>query len=126
MYWLPGSHLLPLPSQLSDKLQQLQQRLSKAEADSQAGGQQQQGGPKQQLSGDGGPAPPASYHAAAPRATAYSPGSGGGGDAVTYDGKRWYLHACVGLASLGVRWWLLHQTDPLQRKVMMVVIWPVS
>jgi len=37
----------------------------------------------------------------------------------------WYLHACVVMAALGVRWWLLHQTDPLQRKVMLVIIWPV-
>lgn len=44
---------------------------------------------------------------------------------VAYDGRGWYLHACVVLAALGVRWWLLHQTDPLQRKVMLVVIWPV-
>lgn len=40
--------------------------------------------------------------------------------------KGWYLHACVVMASLGVRWWLLNQTDPLQRKVMLVIIWPVS
>jgi hypothetical protein len=30
------------------------------------------------------------------------------------------------MAGLGVRWWLLNQTDPLQRKVMLVIIWPVS
>lgn len=40
--------------------------------------------------------------------------------------KGWYLHACVVMAALGVRWWLLNQTDPLQRKVMLVIIWPVS
>lgn len=40
--------------------------------------------------------------------------------------KGWYLHACVIMAALGVRWWLLNQTDPLQRKVMLVIIWPVS
>jgi hypothetical protein len=39
--------------------------------------------------------------------------------------KGWYLHACVITAALGVRWWLLNQTDPLQRKVMLVIIWPV-
>jgi hypothetical protein len=40
--------------------------------------------------------------------------------------RGWYLHACVVMAGLGVRWWLLNQTDPLQRKVMLVIIWPVS
>eukprot|EP00775_Hariotina_reticulata_P008324 gene8324-8509_t len=45
---------------------------------------------------------------------------------VVYDAKRWYLHGCVALAALGVRWWLLHQTDPLQQKIMLVVVWPAA
>jgi hypothetical protein len=59
----------------------------------------------------------------------YTAGEPGGPQEVGYGqvpAKGWYLHACVVAAALGVRWWLLNQTDPLQRKVMLVIIWPVS
>jgi hypothetical protein len=55
-------------------------------------------------------------------------GDGGGSGRAEYGhvpARGWYLHACVVAAALGVRWWLLNQTDPLQRKVMLVIIWPV-
>jgi hypothetical protein len=92
--------------QLADKVQSLQQQLAKLEAAAAAAVSSVAAGasdnqPKQ-------PQPPL-----------YS------SNAVTYDAKGWYLHACVALAALAVRWWLLHQADPLQRKVMLVVIWPV-
>ena len=57
-------------------------------------------------------------------AKAYHPA--GGVDYGHVPAKGWYLHACVVMAALGVRWWLLNQTDPLQRKVMLVIIWPVG
>lgn len=50
---------------------------------------------------------------------------GSGVDYGQVPARGWYLHACVVMAALGVRWWLLNQTDPLQRKVMLVIIWPV-
>jgi hypothetical protein len=52
-------------------------------------------------------------------------GAGSGVDCGQVPARGWYLHACVVMAALGVRWWLLNQTDPLQRKVMLVIIWPV-
>jgi hypothetical protein len=52
-------------------------------------------------------------------------GAGGGVDYGQVPARGWYLHGCVVMAALGVRWWLLNQTDPLQRKVMLVIIWPV-
>lgn len=52
--------------------------------------------------------------------------AGGPADYGQVPARGWYLHGCVIMAALGVRWWLLNQTDPLQRKVMLVIIWPVS
>lgn len=66
--------------------------------------------------------PPGAYVA-----RAYAGGQGAGGpDYGQVPARGWYLHGCVIMAALGVRWWLLNQTDPLQRKVMLVIIWPVS
>jgi hypothetical protein len=82
--------------------------------------------------GDDGPFAAAGLQGEGPHfsghvAKAYG-GSGQGQGPVDYGhvpAKGWYLHACVITAALGVRWWLLNQTDPLQRKVMLVIIWPV-
>jgi hypothetical protein len=104
----PAVRLLLLHTclQLADKVQSLQQQLAKLEAAATAAAASVAAGvssiqPKQPQ--------PSVYNASA----------------VTYDAKSWYLHTCVALAALAVRWWLLHQADPLQRKVMLVVIWPV-
>jgi hypothetical protein len=111
--------LCPSVLQLSDKLAASQERVAKLEADTLL---------------------PAAKNkaalAAASHAPRAAPGAGTGSLAtsrtsnvapgVVYDAQRWYLHACVALAGLGLRWWLLHQTDPLQQKIMLVVVWPVS
>jgi hypothetical protein len=96
---------------LADKVQSLQQQVAKLEAAAAV--------LKAPTAGE--PGTPASLQKQ-PQLAAYNSSAGG----VTYDAKGWYLHACVALAALAVRWWLLHQADPLQRKVMLVVIWPVS
>jgi hypothetical protein len=98
--------LLHVCLQLADKVQSLQQQLAKLEAAAAAAAPVVSGA--------------SSLHSKPPQPSMYS------GDGVTYDARGWYLHACVALAALAVRWWLLHQADPLQRKVMLVVIWPVS
>jgi hypothetical protein len=91
--------------QLADKVQSLQQQLAKLEAAAAAAASVAAGA--------------CGIQAKQSQPSVYS------SSGVTYDAKGWYLHACVALAALAVRWWLLHQADPLQRKVMLVVIWPV-
>lgn len=94
--------------ELADEVQSLQQQLATLEASAAA------------------VAPPAAAAASQQhkqqQQQAHSSAAGG----VVYDAKGWYLHAWVALAALAVHWWLLHQADPLQRKVMLVVIWPVA
>jgi hypothetical protein len=42
------------------------------------------------------------------------------------DAPPWALHCAVAVAAVAVRWWLLHEADPLQRKVLLVILWPVG
>jgi hypothetical protein len=43
-----------------------------------------------------------------------------------YHDPMWPLHMSVAFAGLCVRWWFMHLHDPLQRKIMYVILWPVS
>lgn len=54
------------------------------------------------------------------------PGGGRGAEAGEGEGPRWGLHAAVAAAAVAVRWWLAVEGDPVQRKIMLVVLWPVS
>ena len=150
---LPAASLAPL--QLSKQLQRLQQRLSRSSLDpagptgsydsptaaAAAAGDAFKAGldhthPTYQRSAaaaaaaDEGPFAAAGMHGppdGVAVSKAYAAAAGGGGAEYGHVPARgWYLHACVVVAGLGVRWWLLNQTDPLQRKVMLVIIWPVS
>lgn len=100
--------------ELADKVQTLQRQLAALEAAAAAAAAE---APTAGRAGI-----PASLQQQQRLAAHSSSGAGG----VTYNAKGWYLHACVALAAAAVRWWLLHQADPLQRKVMLVVIWPVA
>jgi hypothetical protein len=136
--------------QLGKQLQRLQQRLSRSSADlgaaaaydsptgsaaaaadsfkpdgldaihtqQQAGAAADEDGP---FAGVQQQPPPGAYVS-----RAYAGGQAVGPDYGQVPARGWYLHGCVIMAALGVRWWLLNQTDPLQRKVMLVIIWPVS
>ncbi|GBF91742.1 hypothetical protein Rsub_04046 [Raphidocelis subcapitata] len=41
-------------------------------------------------------------------------------------GPGWALHAAVAAAAAAVRWWLANETDPVQRKIMLVILWPAA
>lgn len=53
---------------------------------------------------------------------AQSAGGGGGGGL----GSGWGLHAAVAAAGAAVRWWLANETDAVQRKIALVILWPVG
>lgn len=105
--------------QLMEQLAASQERLAKLEADALMPAPNSKAALAAASHTPGASASAGSDSLASSRARGVAPG-------VVYDAKGWYLHVCVALAALGVRWWLLHQTDPLQQKIMLVVVWPVS